>query len=149
MEPEHGTLDHFAINVAPRAARVGGSVAVTTTTRIGRGLAAPPRGRRGSLLGSRRRQTSRGSGEHRGTTAGTTRIVRELATTTPDREVGTRRDTAASRYDPEEVTAYLTKAGHEPFAQGNRYGADGDGYSIYLKDPEDNVVELKCGDLAA
>jgi len=69
MEPEHGTLDHFAINVAP--------------------------------------------------------------------------------YDPEEVTAYLTKAGHEPFAQGNRYGADGNGYSIYLKDPEDNVVELKCGDLAA
>ena len=28
---------------------------------------------------------------------------------------------------------------------GQRYGADGDGYSIYLKDPEGTVVELKSG----
>ena len=31
------------------------------------------------------------------------------------------------------------------YAQGQRYGADGDGYSIYLKDPEGTVVELKSG----
>jgi hypothetical protein len=29
--------------------------------------------------------------------------------------------------------------------EGQRYGADGDGYSIYLKDPEGTVVELKSG----
>ena len=29
--------------------------------------------------------------------------------------------------------------------QGRRYGADGDGYSIYLTDPEGTVVELKSG----
>ena len=79
MEPEHGTLDHFAINVAPRAARVGGSVAATTTTRIGRGLAAPPRGRRGSAAGSRRRRPQ-GSGERRGAAAGTKGIAPGLAT---------------------------------------------------------------------
>ena len=49
-------------------------------------------------------------------------------------------------YDPKEVVAYLKEKGYPPFAEGNRYGADGDGYSIYLKDPEGNVVELKMGD---
>ena len=48
-------------------------------------------------------------------------------------------------YDAEAVTAYLTEKGHAPYAQGQRYGADGDGYSIYLKDPEGTVVELKSG----
>ncbi len=48
-------------------------------------------------------------------------------------------------YDPEAVTEYLTAAGHAPYAQGQRYGADGDGYSIYLTDPEGTVVELKSG----
>ena len=48
-------------------------------------------------------------------------------------------------YDPEAVTAYLTDKGHAPYAQGRRYGADGDGYSIYLTDPEGTVVELKSG----
>ena len=48
-------------------------------------------------------------------------------------------------YDPESVTEYLTTAGHAPYAQGQRYGADGDGYSIYLTDPEGTVVELKSG----
>ena len=48
-------------------------------------------------------------------------------------------------YDPEAVTEYLTAAGHAPYAQGRRYGADGDGYSIYLTDPEGTVVELKSG----
>ena len=48
-------------------------------------------------------------------------------------------------YDPETVIDYLTAAGHAPYAQGRRYGADGDGYSIYLTDPEGTVVELKSG----
>ena len=48
-------------------------------------------------------------------------------------------------YDPEAVTEYLTAAGHAPYAQGRRYGADGDGYSIYLTDSEGTVVELKSG----
>ena len=48
-------------------------------------------------------------------------------------------------YDAEAVTEYLTAAGHAPYAQGRRYGADGDGYSIYLTDPEGTVVELKSG----
>ena len=43
------------------------------------------------------------------------------------------------------MTAYLADKGHAPYAQGQRYGADGDGYSIYLKDPEGTVVELKSG----
>ena len=72
------------------------------------------------------------------------------------------------------MTAYLTEKGHAPYAQGQRYGADGDGrlpvrnradaidqmsrrwrgdrrndfrtgYSIYLTDPEGTVVELKSG----
>ena len=50
-----------------------------------------------------------------------------------------------AHYDPEAVTAYLTDKGHAPYAQGRRYGADGEGYSIYLTDPEGTVVELKSG----
>jgi glyoxylase I family protein len=48
-------------------------------------------------------------------------------------------------YDPDKVRAYLKEKGFPPFAEGERYGADGDGYSMYLRDPERNVVELKCG----
>ena len=57
------------------------------------------------------------------------------------------RGAAAPRlfYMQEAVTAYLTEKGHAPYAQGRRYGADGDGYSIYLTDPEGTVVELKSG----
>ena len=50
------------------------------------------------------------------------------------------------KYDPKVVSTYLKEKGFPPFAQGDRYGADGDGYSIYLKDPENNVVELKMGE---
>lgn len=48
-------------------------------------------------------------------------------------------------YDPDKVRAYLKGKSFPPFAEGERYGADGDGYSMYLRDPERNVVELKCG----
>ena len=50
-------------------------------------------------------------------------------------------------YDPKAVASYLKEQGYPAFAEvDGRYGADGDGYSIYLKDPEGNVVELKMGD---
>ena len=64
-----------------------------------------------------------------------------------DAEAGTLYHFAISvaPYDPEEVSNYLSSRGFPPFAQGQRCGADGDGYSIYLRDPENNVLELKCG----
>ena len=45
--------------------------------------------------------------------------------------------------DEAELADYLTGQGIavEPFAE--RYGADGYGRSVYLKDPEGNVIELK------
>mmetsp|Transcript_7199 Transcript_7199/g.14752 ORF Transcript_7199/g.14752 Transcript_7199/m.14752 type:complete len:199 (-) Transcript_7199:376-972(-) len=48
-------------------------------------------------------------------------------------------------FDPVAVSDYLRAQGCSPFAEGQRYGADGEGYSMYLRDPESNVVELKCG----
>mmetsp|Transcript_148048 Transcript_148048/g.457696 ORF Transcript_148048/g.457696 Transcript_148048/m.457696 type:complete len:130 (+) Transcript_148048:352-741(+) len=64
-----------------------------------------------------------------------------------DAEAGTL-DHFAISLDPFDALAlreYLTGCGHPPFAEGERYGADGVGYSVYLRDPEGNVVELKCG----
>lgn len=46
-------------------------------------------------------------------------------------------------FDGEAIQAYLRKQGAAPGEVKNRYGADGDGPSIYLEDPEGNVVELK------
>ena len=48
-------------------------------------------------------------------------------------------------YDPDVVRDYLTENGIVPFSEGDRYGADGNGYSMYLRDPDGNIVELKCG----
>ncbi|GMH73997.1 hypothetical protein TrLO_g9737 [Triparma laevis f. longispina] len=48
-------------------------------------------------------------------------------------------------YDPDQTRDYLAKCGHAVFSEGQRYGADGDGYSMYLRDPEGNIVELKSG----
>ena len=50
-------------------------------------------------------------------------------------------------YDPREAEAWLVSRGAEVIALGPRYGADGNGHSIYVRDPEGNVVELKCGPL--
>ena len=50
-----------------------------------------------------------------------------------------------AQYDPKAVTAYLTENGYAPYSQGGGYGADGNGYSMYLTDPEGTVVELKSG----
>lgn len=51
-------------------------------------------------------------------------------------------------FDPAAAEDWLRGRGVEVIAAGTRYGADGEGYSIYVRDPEGNVVELKCGPLS-
>ena len=46
-------------------------------------------------------------------------------------------------FDAGAITDWLRRAGCEPQPVAERYGADGLGPSIYLNDPEGNVVELK------
>lgn len=46
-------------------------------------------------------------------------------------------------YDPAQLIAHLTAQGARLGPEGRRYGADGYGPSIYLFDPEGNMVELK------
>ncbi|CAK0830512.1 unnamed protein product [Prorocentrum cordatum] len=62
-----------------------------------------------------------------------------------DPEAGTLDHFAISvgSYNPAALREYLTSKGFPPFAEGQRYGADGDGYSTYVRDPEGNIVELK------
>ena len=45
--------------------------------------------------------------------------------------------------DPAQLIAHLTAHGARLGTQGRRYGADGYGPSLYLFDPEGNMVELK------
>lgn len=55
-------------------------------------------------------------------------------------------DHFALRVDPwnvDEITAHLEKHGVERGDTVTRYGAEGDGPSIYIKDPDGNTVELK------
>ncbi len=62
---------------------------------------------------------------------------------TPD---GRNVDHFCLRIDPWEedaLTDYLRLCGLAVEESGIRYGAEGNGPSIYIKDPEDNVVELK------
>ncbi len=46
-------------------------------------------------------------------------------------------------YDEAAIRAHLAAHGVEIGEAGRRYGAEGDGPSIYLRDPDGNVVELK------
>ena len=46
-------------------------------------------------------------------------------------------------FDPEAILAHLAAHGARIGEQGSRYGAEGEGPSLYLSDPEGNVVELK------
>jgi glyoxylase I family protein len=46
-------------------------------------------------------------------------------------------------FDAPAIAAHLRAHGVEPGETGTRYGADGNGPSIYLDDPEGNRVELK------
>eukprot|EP00594_Rhizosolenia_setigera_P002290 CAMPEP_0178953564 /NCGR_PEP_ID=MMETSP0789-20121207/8489_1 /TAXON_ID=3005 /ORGANISM="Rhizosolenia setigera, Strain CCMP 1694" /LENGTH=172 /DNA_ID=CAMNT_0020634837 /DNA_START=487 /DNA_END=1005 /DNA_ORIENTATION=+ len=50
------------------------------------------------------------------------------------------------RVDPfnkDEIVCFLKENDIEIFSEGLRYGSEGQGESIYIKDPEGNVVELK------
>lgn len=46
-------------------------------------------------------------------------------------------------YDETEIRAHLARHGIEIGETGRRYGAEGDGPSIYVRDPDGNTVELK------
>lgn len=46
-------------------------------------------------------------------------------------------------FDADAISGYLRGKGVEPGEVESRYGAEGDGPSIYISDPEGNVVELK------
>jgi glyoxylase I family protein len=46
-------------------------------------------------------------------------------------------------YDSAQLIAHLTAHGARLGTEGRRYGADGYGQSLYLFDPEGNMVELK------
>jgi glyoxylase I family protein len=46
-------------------------------------------------------------------------------------------------FDAEEIIRHLRSRGLDPGAVESRYGAEGEGPSIYVTDPEGNVVELK------
>ena len=46
-------------------------------------------------------------------------------------------------FDEAAIRAHLTAHGVAIVEEGERYGADGDGTSLYIQDPEGNTVELK------
>jgi glyoxylase I family protein len=46
-------------------------------------------------------------------------------------------------FDEAAIRAHLTAHGVAPGDVGERYGAEGNGPSMYVKDPDGNVVELK------
>jgi len=46
-------------------------------------------------------------------------------------------------FDEAAIRTHLAAHGAEVVEEGQRYGADGDGLSLYVRDPEGNVVELK------
>jgi glyoxylase I family protein len=46
-------------------------------------------------------------------------------------------------FDEAAIRAHLAAHGVQIVSEGERYGADGDGLSLYVRDPDGNVVELK------
>ena len=46
-------------------------------------------------------------------------------------------------FDEQAIRSHLLAHGMDPGAAGSLYGADGEGPSIYLRDPEGNLLELK------
>lgn len=46
-------------------------------------------------------------------------------------------------FEPDDIRARLSAAGCSPEPPARRYGADGFGQSIYFRDPDGNLVELK------
>jgi glyoxylase I family protein len=64
----------------------------------------------------------------------------------PAAEGGHNLDHLCLRVDPfdlDALRAHLRACGVEPGEYGSRYGAEGDGPSLYLHDPEGNALELK------
>jgi len=52
-------------------------------------------------------------------------------------------DMPGGAFDGDTLILYLKSKGADPGEVASRYGADGQGPSIYVSDPEGNVVELK------
>lgn len=50
---------------------------------------------------------------------------------------------AIEPFDREALGAHLAAHGVDILEEGPRYGAEGEGPSIYIRDPEGNIVELK------
>ena len=50
---------------------------------------------------------------------------------------------AIDRFDEVALRAHLVAHGVEPGDVGTRYGAEGNGPSMYVRDPDGNTVELK------
>ena len=48
-----------------------------------------------------------------------------------------------AEFNEDSINAWLTRHGVEPGEVVSRYGAEGQGPSMYLDDPEGNMVELK------
>jgi catechol 2,3-dioxygenase-like lactoylglutathione lyase family enzyme len=46
-------------------------------------------------------------------------------------------------FDEAAIRAHLAAHGVEVIEEGQRYGAEGTGFSLYVRDPEGNTVELK------
>ena len=46
-------------------------------------------------------------------------------------------------FDEASLVEHLTRHGVEPGAVSSRYGAEGEGPSMYVEDPEGNTIELK------
>jgi glyoxylase I family protein len=46
-------------------------------------------------------------------------------------------------YDTDAITAHLARHGVRLGEIGSRFGAEGEGPSVYLSDPEGNMIELK------
>ena len=46
-------------------------------------------------------------------------------------------------FDEAAIRAHLAAHGVAIIEEGDRYGADGQGFSLYVRDPEGNTVELK------
>jgi catechol 2,3-dioxygenase-like lactoylglutathione lyase family enzyme len=46
-------------------------------------------------------------------------------------------------FDEAAIRAHLAAHGVEVVEAGPRYGADGDGFSLHVRDPDGNTIELK------